>query len=239
MAKGPLKLPSVFSSTKYVRRRLTQHELGKVLDFPLSVTKGKDTALLSQWLDERVPTPFKVCSEVVQRIGKWSMTGYCLTPVADINPETKLLCPPADQHLQIMLATALPLSSEGHDVGTKKHGEPGMKATKSDDAKVSEHLWDLQIKSILLHELSLEEFTLFVNGLRKGLHRFWARNVTRKFWEWWRNQSEARAARGLVPCKQSFRCRSECYTTCTLLVLVGLGQWIVAFLLALSYRVAI
>ncbi|KAL7577481.1 hypothetical protein ACA910_004762 [Epithemia clementina (nom. ined.)] len=74
-ARRPMKVTSVFSSTKYVHRVLSPQELEKVLDFPLDIIKEKNPRLLTDWLEGRVPILFKVRGEVIHRLAKWSITG--------------------------------------------------------------------------------------------------------------------------------------------------------------------
>ncbi|KAL7567920.1 hypothetical protein ACA910_019633 [Epithemia clementina (nom. ined.)] len=71
------KLPSVFASSKFVRRKLTSKELGSVFDFPMGIVKtiGGD-ATLKKWLDGTSIFPFKAQQEVIRRICEWSDRGY-------------------------------------------------------------------------------------------------------------------------------------------------------------------
>ncbi|KAL7560977.1 hypothetical protein ACA910_006383 [Epithemia clementina (nom. ined.)] len=46
--------------------------------------------------------------------------------------------------------------------------EPGIKATKADDAEVPEYLWSLRIEAGLSRQMSPGDFSLFVKNLRKG-----------------------------------------------------------------------
>ncbi|KAL7563947.1 hypothetical protein ACA910_017562 [Epithemia clementina (nom. ined.)] len=75
LAKVPMRLPSVFSNTKFVWRRLTPKVLGSLLDLPMKIIKGGDDASLQRWIDGS-PIPFKTRAEVLRRIKAWSDGGY-------------------------------------------------------------------------------------------------------------------------------------------------------------------
>ncbi|KAL7575468.1 hypothetical protein ACA910_007366 [Epithemia clementina (nom. ined.)] len=50
LARTPQKFPSVFSTTKFVRRALTLRELGGTLDLPREVVKSGLDGQLTEWL---------------------------------------------------------------------------------------------------------------------------------------------------------------------------------------------
>ncbi|KAL7577359.1 hypothetical protein ACA910_002091 [Epithemia clementina (nom. ined.)] len=68
-------LPSVFSSSGYVRRKLTPKELGGLWDLPQSIARGGDNAQLMRWVMAK-PVPFKIRSEILGCLKRWSTEGF-------------------------------------------------------------------------------------------------------------------------------------------------------------------
>ncbi|KAL7572467.1 hypothetical protein ACA910_000295 [Epithemia clementina (nom. ined.)] len=165
----PMKLPSVFSSTKFVRRALTPRELGGVLDLPREIIKSEDLHTLATWL-KGVQVPFKIRCKVLRRLYRWSNTGYGFMEDPDEVTEAVRKEHPSQPNLDN--ETALGGDVGMHDVEIQG---PTVKATKSNDAEVPEHLWDTRVASGMERIMEPYEFSRFVKGLRVRLHRYWVR----------------------------------------------------------------
>ncbi|KAL7567261.1 hypothetical protein ACA910_016727 [Epithemia clementina (nom. ined.)] len=209
----PLKLPCVFSSTGFVRWRLTPREMGRLYNFPVEITKSKVEGQLAGWL-ERSLIPLKVRLEVVCTIWTWFKTGYCgEAPSPPPQTDTSNIFPPplkpgkegglfAQTQSNLGLVTEQTPRNLGGDprqtcVQMRDSTPPdglqlkngGAKATKSDDAEVPQYLWDDRLKSGLCRRLNDVEFTFVMHGLRQGFHCIGRRKVSREFWIWWRTMS--------------------------------------------------
>ncbi|KAL7561184.1 hypothetical protein ACA910_006827 [Epithemia clementina (nom. ined.)] len=136
----PVKAPSVFSTTKFVQRRLTTKELGRILDFPLEVVKGNDGVLV-RWLEFMAPIPFKIRTKVIKQLYQWLPTGYQFKTETDWGadggeclasmPVFKQQSSEGEPQIQMTLKLG---EEASNDIPCK----PAVKAAKADDAEVPE-----------------------------------------------------------------------------------------------------
>ncbi|KAL7559822.1 hypothetical protein ACA910_003985 [Epithemia clementina (nom. ined.)] len=195
------QLPSVFSRCGFVRRRLTDKEVGGVLDFPLEIAKGNLSRSLKQWVEAR-PVPFKIRLEVIRRLRLWSAQGYRFTCLRQTETPFEI---EGDTHVAYA-RTELTTSTELISGNSAKKWEPHVKVTKSDDAEIPFVLWDNRVLDGLQGRvLSPDEFSNFANRMRQWLHRLWVQKVTRGFWPWWQADVQQLVSVGRKPHEPSLR----------------------------------
>ena len=185
-------LPSVFSPTGLVCRRLGVRELSLALDFPSILSKHAPEDDLERWV-EQVGPPFKSRVQVVHLIRRF------LTQPRDST---------GDRNRPNLKKTS---SSNKEKPGMKEWDEPStlddmdpslivelsdeikdedrnLKATKADDAEIPYHLWNDRI----LAKFGVQSFTdtqrkiKALASIRKGALIYWKRKVANDFWTWWR-----------------------------------------------------
>ncbi|KAL7576558.1 hypothetical protein ACA910_018052 [Epithemia clementina (nom. ined.)] len=85
-----------------------------------------------------------------------------------------------------------------HDVdGSELPKDRNRKATKNNDARIPEDLWDNKIQDGLLFPVTNEvAFKRSLLLLCRFSHRVWIRKVESEFWSWFLNESERLKSQG-------------------------------------------
>ncbi|KAL7573757.1 hypothetical protein ACA910_007789 [Epithemia clementina (nom. ined.)] len=195
--RAPMGLPSVFSNTEFVRRTLTDQEIGSLLDLPAEIVKGGDVLQLREWIGGST-VPFKTRVEILRRLWTWSSRGYAEHPQIHLMRLENQLARIEDKSVWSKCLEVSPLNS---DITTWA----STKAAKADDAEVPEYIWNDWIRSGLSKTWSDLEFSKLVHGFRCGLHRYWVRKVTKEFWSWWRQKYPTHGARQKEDAQLSYR----------------------------------
>jgi len=174
-------IPSVFSPTRFVSRRLTPHELLAAADFPLSFIKRLPDAMAGV-IHTYVLCPLKVhqavLTSLLQLRDSGSTHGMSSAALPSRPRQQKVLGPiPATGG-----GDSSKVVQNGFEVDSSRVIYYNSKATKSDDAGVPVLIWNERIKGGKLTSLEMEA----LNGLRLLGLRWWKREVTRDYWKWLR-----------------------------------------------------
>ena len=167
-------VPSVFSSTKWVHRRLSLAEQLHVFDVPLTLLKTLSASNLRQLqLDLKIPLKILVsvldpCLQACSITPSIQAGGDC-----SLSPKPKLL---AQNQIQLdAKPMATDIKSEDADNIISFHDT--SKATKSDDAAVPTYIWDSRISM----EPSVRHA---LDKIRTLALRWWKRKLLRSFIHW-------------------------------------------------------
>ncbi|KAL7570815.1 hypothetical protein ACA910_018885 [Epithemia clementina (nom. ined.)] len=197
------KLPSIFLSSGFVRRKFTSKEVGGILDLPLEIVRSSDGKVSPpRWITE-VRVPFKIRTEILQRLAFWSRTGYVVT---DPSPECAMVHEQPSAGKRVAEAPPsegpIPTPNKRQAVGKgdsthapkkleveviEDVGIPTVKATKLDDAVIPVFMWDVRVRegmTWLGPEASVFDRAIVV--LCRWLHQLWQQRVVSSFWDWWK-----------------------------------------------------
>ena len=181
-------VPSVFSPTGLVERKLVAKELASALDFPSVLVKDASDGEIDKWINAVGP-PFKTRIQTVRLIQDFisqdrfedtSMHGKteCLKPAHE--PRMKA---DDEEHLPDEMDDV-----DSNDLFIEERAEDrNLKATKADDAAIPYELWNDRI----LDNFGLTSPTDRARGIhaldwiRHGMLKFWKRRVAKDFWNWW------------------------------------------------------
>ena len=191
-------LPSVFTTSGCVRRRLSPKELATALDFPAELHKRGSEEELNCWIDELV-VPFKCRVQVAFSLREW-MSGTQEQEEKFMEQDLNAQVFDRDsgsnsEEARMTEAEAMysaPDCEEG--VGSlnveERREDRNLKATKSDDAEVPTYLWDDRICGKLgIRDVSEQaKCVKALNVIRGAALRYWKRLVCSEFWQWWRFQ---------------------------------------------------
>jgi len=175
-------MPSVFSPTGFVARRLTPHELLAAADFPLAFVKHLP-AVMAGLIFKYVHCPLKIHQAVLGGLLRSRAAGSVSElPNASLPALPQALEPPSvmpttggDNSQPVVVQNVLNRDSfrELYD---------NSKATKSDDAGVPVLIWDGRINGGNLTSSEMEA----LNGLRLLGLCWWKKQVSSSFWKWLR-----------------------------------------------------
>jgi hypothetical protein len=203
-------VPSVFSKTGFVKRKLTSKEILSALDVPASVMKSASLTELDSWAKEKQPVPFKLRCVLLRSLGDWfgkqdQVTSSSLGSLkrelkkpSESEPPSKRSRPIVEEAIRVDVES----TSDKLEVATSRN----LKAVKSDKAKIPTHLWDDRIQSGLFrlgNKVPDKGLGPLITPLRRGSHRYWVRTVERSFWDWWDADVLRRESEGLPPCERS------------------------------------
>ena len=152
-------VPSVFSKSKWCKRKLTSKEIADIYDQPYSVT---EECLMKKIRPVDLPFVSAIPNKVVQcAVRKLGLTHHL--------PRDKLGSP-------IRLPQLFPPIIQDAD---------DLKAVKSDDFKVKTYIWDERVVKHFAH-LGCDERTVrSLNCIRKITTRWWAKCVWKSFLGIW------------------------------------------------------
>jgi len=182
--------PSVFSPTKWVRRKLTTQEMLNVLDVPdslgSSLTPRQQTSLIHD--DNLLPLkvalqllnglPISILARPIEQPATTKRS--CLTLTTGLEPPVL-----PSEPLQLPVCTTdVSISTTPVDEHQFVEELRTQKATKSDDAPVPEYLWDRAI--VQDDDPNRQSIITSLGTLRVFALRWWKRHLTREFCIWFR-----------------------------------------------------
>ena len=185
-------LPSVFSPTGLVTRKLGIRELASALDFPAVLSKQARDSELRNWVSKIGP-PFKTRIQIVHLLRRYSEGYEQKSPTSESKSETNSRETLGDYGMKEddgevvspddMDPTLIVVSNS-----EEREEDRNLKATKSDDASIPFHLWNDRILSVFQFETApeVEKAINALDSIRKGALRYWKRLVAQDFWTWWR-----------------------------------------------------
>ena len=191
-------LPSVFSPTGLVQRKLVPKELALALDFPSQLSAGRSDEELSELIDKTGP-PFKTRVQVVRLIRDFIEQQTSAKSKKRERPESsrtdsKVASSDVSAHgmkvdedervpddMEILTDNAL------HEL--EREEDRNLKATKSDDAAIPHYLWNDRIldRFGMVNEDDRARGIHALDWIRHGALIYWKRLVSRSFWRWWRD----------------------------------------------------
>ena len=190
-------LPSVFSPTGLVSRRLGTRELALAMDFPAELSKKATEDELSCWID-RIGPPFKSRIQVAHLLRKFREEEGKTEMDVKQPPSLKFEVPPSNGGL----TTGHGMTEEDGEIHSPDDMDPSLiiesnleerredrnlKATKADDAAIPYHLWNDRI--LMRYDfgtaLELKRAIDALDKIRCGALRYWKRTVAHDFWRWW------------------------------------------------------
>jgi hypothetical protein len=218
----PVLVPSVYSKTEWVRRRLVPKEFSAVLDIPADVARAATLEMQETWI-KRLTVPIKDRSEVLGMVERFfegtAPVKRDLDQIATTSevPERKKsrANSPASSHEGTStgpetaaegptIAPTSPGSTDGtktliasddslleSDLKLTEADRLGRtaKASKADNARVPEYLWDDRIMlSPKACGVGRDELLAALQVIRRGVLRFWKRSVAVSFYEWWKRE---------------------------------------------------
>jgi hypothetical protein len=158
--------PSVFSSTRWVKRRLTPLERLLVYDCPTSLTNNLNESTLER-LALLLPTPLKCFHAVVDAFPRaFSGGGMVVSPSTSTLPS------------KIQIAPTGWLDNVEHK---RKEG-----ASRSDDAEVNLMLWMKNLELVLDRKLGVRDAEALDRIRMWVVDSLWKRSVTKCFCNWLR-----------------------------------------------------
>ena len=203
-----LALPSVFSSTGFVSRRLTPHERLLALDVPATLLIGLDRQRLIA-IAESMSVPLKIVNWVGQRLGQlvrtWPFQGNEPSKSTRKRPSnlnnvrsTKrhrsastpqpnwygpLAGPLGDPRRPTALDTRIRFTSY-----VPPRGDLGSntKAAKGDDAQIPTFLFNDRLAFLLGQTTLTDRQVELLHPLRRWMWKEWFRRVRSSWWRWWR-----------------------------------------------------
>ncbi|GKY95914.1 hypothetical protein MPSEU_000552000 [Mayamaea pseudoterrestris] len=160
-------VPSVFSRTGFVRRKLSSKEVNLVWDLPATITKSCPPRLVERLVEE-VRLPFKI------RVHALSV----LTDFSDALATGE----PARSVIKEQAGDSQPGLKSKHEENAGRDA----KATKADDAEVPRWLWNerLHLLDKGASEEEVKRIDQVLERFRGRLHARWVRNLSRSFWRW-------------------------------------------------------
>ena len=194
-------LPSVFSPTGLVARRLVGKELALALDFPSDLSSLiEDEQTLMSLLKGGGP-PFKTRIQVARLLRDFKHLHH---GSVHLDPSAKGRTCNEIHHSDLKGAPGMKGDDEDclpDDMEVLTHNElfqeersedRNLKATKADDAEIPYYLWN---DRILEHfELTSERDKArglhALDWIRHGALRFWKRSVSQSFWKWWKKSKD-------------------------------------------------
>jgi hypothetical protein len=217
---GYVRVPSVFTKTEWVRRKLATKEQMRVLDAPADVVARASGSAQERW--SRVLTvPIKIRVEIMELVERaverqqnrrdsaaWEFAEE--TTVAEGGAkkrETTEIEAATSVHKRSKTAEpegTLKLAPAGNDeasisIQERRDGREA-KALKADNAAVPEYLWDDRVARALPRALPTQDYRRVLWVLREASLRFWKRKVAVDFWTWWKGElEEARRTGREVP----------------------------------------
>jgi len=180
--------PSVFSPTRWVRRRLTTRELLHVLDVPDSVIPALSDRSQRTLSRDTASLPLKIVLQLLNMlpIPMFARTSAskrrCLPKALLVIDSTSSVSGPIGIGPTTNLCDG-PASSPNPN--PQNESERNQKATKSDDAPVPEYLWDRSIVDD--DDPRRAEKLSFLVHFRQFALRWWKRHLTRDFLRWFRH----------------------------------------------------
>ena len=178
--KQKFLVPSVFSSTKWVHRRLSPHEILHVHDVPLRIIKLLGSADIHK-LQRCVDIPFKVLVSVVSPVLRATMNNKTSTPTHGVCITGGDCSLPTNNKLDNLTSSSstVPVSNAASLKGLVEQEAPHdtSKATKSDDAAIPMYIWDHRISKCPTDIRAL-------NVLRAFFLCWWKRHLTKSFFIW-------------------------------------------------------
>lgn len=158
-----IECPSVFTSTKWCRRKLSVKEIADILDLPVSISEEcRDYNHKKRELPFLKCIPSKITQFVLQRVG--------LGNQRDIKIMNKIL---RNQRKPIPFLFAPPLEDEAN-----------LKAVKFDDAGVQNSIWDKRVLSIRRELKYNSDIANKLNKIRGLLVIRWRKNVWNSFFRY-------------------------------------------------------
>ena len=191
-------LPSVFTTSCHVERRLAPQELAIALDFPAELHKRGSRDELNCWIEGLV-VPFKCRVQVALSLREW-MSGTQEQEEEelgrDLDSRQRDRNSAANSDEARMTEVEALYSALDSDKGVsslnieERREDRNLKVTKSDDAEVPTYLWDDRICDKLgIQDIAQQaKCVMALNVIRKAALRYWKRLVCSDFWEWWRSQ---------------------------------------------------
>ena len=187
-------LPSVFSPTGFVSRKLGIRELALGLDFPAVLSKRATDSELERWI-AKIGPPFKTRIQVAHLLRRFSegVPSKVLSPERNSESDSKRST--TDQHYGMKEDDGEVVSPDDIDPSLivvsnleEREEDRNLKATKSDDASIPYHLWNDRILSHYSFETAPEVKKAIdaLDTIRRGTLRYWKRVVAQDFWTWWR-----------------------------------------------------
>jgi hypothetical protein len=216
---GTVIVPTVYSHSHWVRRRLVPSELGAVLDIPADVASALSSESM-ELLTRTLLCPIKVRSaalEVMERL--WEVPASpeelpTTTATRTFSPELTEFRRVLDEPFGLPIkrtssGCATPVECEARvdpsEGGDSVQAEAERlrrtaKASKSDDAGVPEYLWDDRVKlTPKARHLPQDEFLQALKVIRGGSLTFWKRSVAVGFAEWWKKEVKTARREGRPP----------------------------------------
>ena len=177
--------PSVFSPTKWVRRRLTSRELLNVLDVPDSIITLLPERIQSRLVQDMTIMTLKVVLHLFNLLPIDSLTQPAENPCKrpKVMPATVAYQDPMESVKAHFPSTpdSVPAVSSQQCL-EQEESTRNQKANKSDDAPVPEYLWDRSIASD--QDPSRAAKIAALTPLRQFALRWWKRHLTRDFLNW-------------------------------------------------------
>jgi hypothetical protein len=154
--------PSIYSPTRWVRRRLTNQEMSSVLDYSSEMFKGLTQNQWSSIVKDTGTIPQKVLLKALDILdfGIWgheALAGASVTATTDV-----------------LVSVVETTGKNAEDSATRNN-----KAAKNDDAPVPEYLWD----DVIVPDGNDDKIAA-LSVIRTFALRWWRKNTTREFLIW-------------------------------------------------------
>jgi hypothetical protein len=169
-----LVVPSVFSPTDWVRRKLSGEEMCAVLDIPEEFSSRLNSKEIAKVCRNKV-FPLKVASHVLDQL---DLSWYNKpAPQAAAASAKRMKADNVEGELMVAQVADCGIPEAGLTLQMEEARK--LKATKADDAQVPEHLWD----SVLVPCGDIKKIGVLA-VFRKFALRWVKRNTTRDFLRW-------------------------------------------------------
>jgi len=215
---------SVFSPTKWVKRKLLGSEVLKVLDLPETLVSELSSAQRASLCQLLSLVPSKVILCLLDSLPNWAVEKAVkrLRPLPPVEPlvqhvaeissrsEADPQVPPPPPALVFSLTTPVTASSDGPADPLAMEAIRNRSATKSDDALVPEYLWDRHIVSDVDPQRLLKLKALVV--FRRFFLLLWQRRLTSEFYRWFRSAHGSHLCS--IAAKRDLHAGAECLSRC-------------------------
>jgi hypothetical protein len=154
--------PSIYSPTRWVRRRLTNLEMGSLLDYSAETIKGLSQNQLSSVVKDTGTIPQKVLVKALDIVdfSIWARESPALTHLFT--------------HADTLVAVSEAPEKSAVDPLTRND-----KAVKNDDAPVPEYLWD----DVIVPDRNVKCIAA-LSVIRLFALRWWRKHITKEFLTW-------------------------------------------------------